>query len=395
MRRLAAALVLAAASLGCAKQDLIDVVMGGAPHPARAWPSEVEGLRVLSGDTHCHVAPPDAPSHVSRGLTDAIALAREERLDFVILTPHVRARFFADPALREHFVAGHRALQGEIARLPGGSPTVVAGFEYTDYAYGHAGLAFGDALAVLDRHSAGELAAAPERFFEAYAATGGLAVINHPAVVPVPSPFAETSADMSFRPFVQPAGGAYPPEITWLARHADAIETFNLGITYLRDRLVVGDLDATTRESHHLLDVRVRRDQRRIASVGGSDSHGMHLRAVTWVLARDSSPASIRGAIRCGRTCVRGPEACRTRARAPNDLRWVTVGGALAGREAIVDVPDEDSELFVDGAVVPGRGRERRVHGGAGCATLRVRSGASVSGPIYLGCDFALSPPCM
>ena len=279
MRRLAAALVLAAASLGCAKQDLIDVVMGGAPHPARAWPSEVEGLRVLSGDTHCHVAPPDAPSHVSRGLTDAIALAREERLDFVILTPHVRARFFADPALREHFVAGHRALQGEIARLPEGSPTVVAGFEYTDYAYGHAGLAFGDALAVLDRHSAGELAAAPERFFEAYAATGGLAVINHPAVVPVPSPFAETSADMSFRPFVQPVGGAYPPEITWLARHADAIETFNLGITYLRDRLVVGDLDATTRESHHLLDVRVRRDQRRIASVGGSDSHGMHLRA--------------------------------------------------------------------------------------------------------------------
>ena len=140
--------------------------------------------------------------------------------------------------------------------------------------------------------------------------------------------------------------------------------------------------------------LRIRRDERRIASVGGSDSHGMHLRAVTWILARDRSPASIREAIRCGRTCVRGPEACRARARAPGDLRWVTVGGALPGREAIVDVPDEDAELFVDGAIVPGRGRERRVLAGPRCSIVRVRSGASVSGPIYVGCAFALEAPC-
>ncbi len=113
----------------------------------------------------------------------------------------------------------------------------------------------------------------------------------------------------------------------------------------------------------------------------------MHLRAVTWVLARTKDLAGLRDALRCGRTCVRSPEACAVRARAPSEARWHVVGGSIAGDRAVLDLPDEDAEVFVDGAFVPGSGRQRvvGVSGGA-CSTIRIRIGPSSSGAFYLGC---------
>lgn len=384
------AILLALCAAGCAKQDLIDGVMKSAPRPGRG-PSTVEGFRVLSGDTHCHVSPPDAPWHVSRDLGAVLGLARDEGLDFVVLTPHVRARFFADPTLREAFRAGHGELQREIGALGASDVLFAPGFEYTDHSYGHVGLAFGDALGVLERRTAGELAARPEVFFEDYRATGGLVTVNHPAVLPIPSPFAETGADLSFRAYHRPTA-PYPAEIDWLARNADAIETFNLGITNLRDRLVLGDLEATARASQQILDTRIRRQGRRITAVGGSDSHGMHLRPVTWVLARTKDLPGLREALRCGRTCVRSPEACAVRARALSESRWHVVGGSIADDRAVLDLPDEDAEVFVDGAFVPGTGRVRLIAAPGGrCSTIRVRIGTSSSGTFYLGCGPAFA----
>jgi hypothetical protein len=387
-----AAILLCVLCTGCAKQDLIDAVMMSAPRPERTWPARVEGFEVLAGDTHCHVSPPDHPSHVSRDLGAVLGLAREEKLDFVVLTPHVRARFFADPELREWFRLSQEQLRREIEALPK-DVLFVPGFEYTDYAHGHVGVAFGDPLGVLARHGAGELAARPELFFEELQRSGGLLVVNHPRVVPLDSLIPEARADMSWRAYREPARW-YPPEVAWITAHADAIETFNLGISYLRDRLVAGDTEVTARESQWLLDERITRERRRIASVGGSDSHGMHLRAVTWVLARGKDAASVREAIVCGRTCVRGPEACAVRARVPGDRRWVTVGGSLEGRSAELDLPDDDAEVFVNGGLERGHGRARFVVADAECSVVRVRVGASVSGPIYLGCGFTAPPAC-
>lgn len=54
------------------------------------------GAIVLAGDLHWRVTPPDDPTDVTRGLERTIELARREKLDFVVFTPHVGARFYLD-----------------------------------------------------------------------------------------------------------------------------------------------------------------------------------------------------------------------------------------------------------------------------------------------------------
>ena len=71
-----------------------------------------------------------------------MALAREEGLDFVVLTPHVPARFFQDDGLREAVLVEQDRLREELSARSGGRTTFVIGMEYTDHAYGHVGAAF-------------------------------------------------------------------------------------------------------------------------------------------------------------------------------------------------------------------------------------------------------------
>ena len=52
-------------------------------------------FRILAGDFHCHVSPPERDQEANRDLAETVVLARQEHLDFVVLTPHVRARFFS------------------------------------------------------------------------------------------------------------------------------------------------------------------------------------------------------------------------------------------------------------------------------------------------------------
>src|SRR5688500_5654561 len=86
-------LLLAAVAAGaaCTKHGVVDAMMVFAPRTSDAAPPPGSRFLLLAGDMHCHVEPPDHPEHVGRGLTRTLELARDEGLDFVVLTPHVGA----------------------------------------------------------------------------------------------------------------------------------------------------------------------------------------------------------------------------------------------------------------------------------------------------------------
>jgi hypothetical protein len=385
-RSLLLALPIAVAVSGCTTNGLIDYAMAGAAHPPSHRGTKVGDREVLAGDLHCHVLPPDASFHVSRELPETVALAEREGLDFVVLTPHVHARFYADAELRAWTQAALAELR-ERARATRTDVSILPGFEYTDYAWGHVGASFADLDAVLADVPLAEAVARPELFFEQWLAHGGHLTINHPLLRPLAvAPVGELRADLSWRGFRPDA----PPEIAWITRHAQAIETENLEVAQLRDRLFLGDEDRSLRAASRLLDETVHAQQRPIAAVGGSDSHGHWLRPDTFVLAKERTPQAIASALREGRTCVKAPGACTLEARVPGGP-WRGVGDALAGDVIELRARGASVTLLVGGAAPRAGGsapvrvevpRDR-------CTLVRAVVDESWSSPIYVNCGFA------
>lgn len=359
--------------------------------PAPDWRASIrlppDGPRyeILAGDMHCHVSPPDGDFDVKRGVAETIDLAHEERLDFVVLTPHLPARFYDEPALRASAAASHAAMRRAFA---GHHTVFVPGFEYTDPRYGHISASFADLGEVLAAVPADVAREAPARFFERWVAAGGLLVVNHPLVTPLNSTFAR--ADMSFRPWTSAAPVA--PEINAIRRLAMGYEAYNAAVAHLRDGFLLDDADLGLRGVLRRLDQEIITAGRRIAPVGGSDSHAGYLRATTFVLARGRTSADIRDALLGGRVCVKSPEACTLQARAPGGP-WIGVGGALAS-DGAVEVRATGGAVVIlrDGQPIalPRPGEPVRVDVPARCALLRARVGEGWSAPIYVNCPFAV-----
>lgn len=416
---LSLALALAATTLsGCGRAALLDVAMRSAPRPhATDGHDHVGPLLLLAGDMHTHVLPPDAPSHVTRTLEETAAIAQEEGLDFVVLTPHVPARFYLRPDKRQWVRETQAELRAGIAALR--SPVLfVPGMEYTDHVWGHVGLAFADLEAVLEATPLGDAVASPALFFERWRDAGGIATLNHPSVHGIPAaPIRDLRYDLAWRAFTPPGadpraraaialpGTEIPPEIAWLTVHAPAIETYNLSIAYLRDQYFLHDESYTTRETLALVDREARARRRRIANVGGSDSHGRWLRATTWVLARERTIPAIRDAILGGRTCVRGPEACGLEIE--HDGAWHPVGTSLptpapsraSDRSVRVRVGATSHEGATDGRrttfLVNGVAQTEAALGSVVSLTVPGRCTAihavverSISSAIYVDCPF-------
>lgn len=383
-------LLLAVFAAGCSRSQMVDRAMSSAPRPAAPAPPAPRRspYQLLAGDMHCHVLPPDSETHVTRDLATTVALAKQEKLDFVVLTPHVPARFFADAEKRRWVVETQRALRERVSAW-GSDVVLVPGMEYTDHRYGHVGVAFADLDAVLAETPLG---ASPEKFFERWVARGGVLTINHPVLKPLPgAPFAILRADLSWRGFER--GRSVPPEIAWVTTHAQSIETFNLSVTHLRDQFIVGDVERSLREASSLTDRASRDQHRKIAAVGGSDSHGDYLRGTTWVLATARTPDGIRDAIANARTCVRGPEACSFEARAAaSSDRWQPVGTAFLAEGAIeVRAFGGPVRILVNGAIAARAqdGEVVRVPVSDGCTLVRAVVGPSWSSPIYVNCLWA------
>jgi hypothetical protein len=353
------------------------------------------GYTLLAGDMHCHVQPPDHPTDVTRTVPRTVELARKEGLDFVVLTPHVAARFFTSAAERRAVLAGRAALREALVRagagagVGAGKTTFVLGMEYTDHRYGHLGAAFADLEQVLADVPVAEADRHPERFFEAFVAHGGVLVFNHPLVTPLDSSLSIARADLSFRPFV--SSGPFPPEILAAERLGQGIEAFNLVVTHLRDRYLLRDTLRTLEQTLSLVDREAPARRRRLVPVGGSDSHGDFLRATTFLLSRGRSESAIRDALLAGRACVRSPEACSLEAR-PDGGAWAAVGASLRGVRAVeARAHGEDIEIFLDGRPVEAPPSDVAVRipvDERRCSVLRARVGEGYSAPIYVNCPF-------
>jgi hypothetical protein len=399
--RLAALAAAAAGLVGCAKpltHHLMDALMAGAHRPAlpaREPPRSADAgepasrYTLLAGDLHCHVTPPDRPPHVSRTLAETVALARAEKLDFVVLTPHVRAQFFLSEEARARTLAGLEALGRNVARQARGGPLFIVGFEYTDFAYGHVGASFADLRAVLEAVPVDEAWEKPGRFFEEYVRRGGVLVLNHPLLTPLSEVLPWASYDMSWSPFTAP--GPYPAEVAAADRLAQGIEVFNLPIAELRDRFLLFDRHASMRTVLARADREILARQRRLVPVGGSDSHSAHLRATTFVLSEGRTPAAIREGLLAGRTCVRDPAACSLEVRAASGP-WLPVGSSLKNVEMVhARARGEGIRVVVNGNehAPPGPGVPVTVPLEAGrCSVIRAVVGEGYSAPVYANCPF-------
>jgi hypothetical protein len=393
----ASTLVLALAAAGCSVHSFEKIAMAGAYRPdAPPAPKDEPAPRyqLFAGDMHCHVSPPDSSHDVSRGVAETIALAKEEGLDFVVLTPHLPGRFFTDEKLRAFAATAQKELSRALAERGGGGTIFVPGFEYTDARYGHISASFADLGAVLDAVPLDVARKEPERFFERWVERGGVLVVNHPLLTSLASLISSARADMSWRPWT--SADPVPPEIGAAARLTIGFEAYNVAVTHLRDRFLLGDTEWSVREVLGRLDREIASARRRLSPFGGSDSHSGFLRATTFVLAEARTEAAIRDAIVNGRVCVRSPEACSFEARAPGGS-WVGVGGALRS-DGVVEVRARGNFIVIarDGAPVamPASGAITRVDVPArACSILRARVGEGFSAPLYVNCDFAAPPP--
>ena len=382
--RLALMIVAILHAAGCTKHTLVDTLMWTAHRPPAPLP--VPGFQVLAGDTHCHIVPPDSPGHVSRGFERTVELARRERLDFVVLTPHLWDEFHRLPYERDEAIAGDALLLRQVAALPHGpdDPLVIVGFEYTTR-HGHATAAFGDLVGTL-RDVPWD---APDgRFFERYVETGGLLFINHPFLTPSSDVIGRGGWDLSWKHWTR--AERVDPELRVIERLAHGVEVFNLGVDHLLDRFVRRHEHGSMRAAFNAMDRMIHRQGRPVSAVGGSDSHSDHLRASMYVLARERTGPAIREALLAGRTCVRGPPACTFEVRVPGG-EFRPPGSQLPAVHRVeVRARGERIEILRDGHVVV-RPRYRSIEvvpvERGRCTLLRARVDGGESGPVYVGCD--------
>lgn len=395
-----ASLVALAPSVGCVRPTshyFIEMAMASAYRPTSDAPSILARAaggappsEVLAGDLHCHLSPPDHPLEASRDPAATVALARDEGLDFVVVTPHVAARFFEDDGQRAAVLAQQAELRRTLAAHSDGRTVFILGMEYTDPVYGHVGVAFADLAAVLAEVPAADARAHPGRFFERFVAHGGVLVLNHPLVTPLDSSFAMARADLSWRPFTSPE--PVPEEIAAVNRLAQGVEAYNMVVTHLRDRYVLGDTPRTLLATLARTDREILAQQRRLVPVGGSDSHTGYLRPTTFVKVAARTETAIRDAIVAGRVCIRGREACSFEVRGPEGA-WQGAGASLEAAPWIeARATGGAVEILVNGETAARGAADEVVRvplARAGCAVVRARVGDGFSAPIYVGCGFA------
>ncbi|MEO8704081.1 MAG: hypothetical protein ABI867_28780 [Kofleriaceae bacterium] len=319
MRTLPALLVVAACSSPAAPTTTAprDAIV---PKPITTEPSPgtADTRRWFAGDVHMHVRPPDDPSEVVMGVAEIAQKAREAKLDFVVLTPHVW------PGRRG---AAFNRQWREMAALARATPlpTLIPGVEWTTVA-GHFAVAGVDVTGL-----EGE-------FLPAAHAAGAFISVNHPFAVPSKLPLIRASHfDMSYKAWT--AAGTKQP--------IDGVEVWNvplaMGNVIARPGGRTGEELAWT-----AADRVIHAEHRRLTAVGGTDNHNLLVMATTWVLAADAGEAAILDALRAGATCVGGTEAGSLRARG-DDGTWVRVGGIVQAATTLTLAWDGLARLFIDG----------------------------------------------
>jgi hypothetical protein len=129
-------------------------------------------------------------------------------------------------------------------------------------------------------------------------------------------------------------------------------------------------------------DARARR--RHLALVGGSDNHSVLALPTTWVHAKSAGAADILAALAAGATCVGGPEAGSLEAQGDADAAWVGIGGSVHARGTVALRFRGRVRVFVDGEDCGEHEGGFTAPVDAAPHTLRIVSGASRSGFVYV-----------
>lgn len=361
------------------------------PRPARgAW---------LAGDLHCHTVlshdvwggPTDDNTGFEEAYTlgwspgEQIALAESRGLDFLAITDHNRVDAVHAPDYRSD-------------RL-----VLVPGYEHSLNG-GHSNVLVPDRATLTDvvRDADGSTGFAGDdgaaRFLDAVHARGGIASLNHPFYG---NP--EQGEELAW---------GYGPEVS--ARF-DAVEVWNIGWPARHDVLPFADSDNYLSLPWWEREVLSRR---RVAAVGGSDSHWRATAGLngpgqptTWVYARDRSPGAVLAAIRAGRTFIAaeppgmgGPRLFLTARERGSSRPFAMVGGTVRARrplEVRVRVDNgsgsrlrlvASGEVLAERAIASPRSRQRftvtLAPGSALRAELYVDRGyfmTALTSPIYAG----------
>jgi predicted metal-dependent phosphoesterase TrpH len=320
--------------------------------------------RWIAGDLHMHVAPPDAPDDVAMSAGEIAEVAKQQHLEFVILTPHLWAANWRDAAWRRSFLASWHELAAA-ARATDGI-TLIPGAEIGVTRYGHFGVS-GIELATLP--PTGDL-------LDAAHAAGAVVVVNHPFALPTRiHGIAASHYDMSFARWTHGARGFAA---------IDGVEVWNLplGLANLVSRPGGATGEARAFEQ---ADRVVHTERRRVAVVGGTDNHGHVVLPTTWVLAADASEPAILAGLRAGATCVGGPQAGTLRARGDGDpASWLAmIGDTVRAAHQVQLFWVGMAELIVDGASAGSFDGGATIAVDAAIHTFRIIIGSSRSGFIY------------
>ncbi len=352
-------------------------------------------LRLWAGDMGFRISPPDDPKDVRRDMRDSLELLSKSGLDFVYITPRIRARFYENSEEFERVRGSWLMVQQTLSSLAEPHPLMLLGAQYYDERAGSVAILGVDIPKILSEVSRDELKSSPTAFMNLVSLRGGIIILNQPLATPLPVPVDTSlrfaSRDHSWRPLTRP-GVEYPKDIVAANNLYDGMEAYSLPVSVWRDQYVLEN------PTQSLFDVEARvtqeslRKQRRLIATGGGDSRGKVIRATMFVAAPERTPDSIRRSILHGRVCVRSPTPCGVRVYADDRGGEVFgVGDGLAAERTVsFRWGDDTGDLYRNGVKIGSfDGNTVQVASRGECHIYQLYLNNGFSGPIYVNCPFA------
>jgi hypothetical protein len=359
-----------------------------------AW----DQMRLFAGDMNFHYAPPDDVSEVRRDQKASMELLDKSDLDFVIVTPKLKARFWENPGEMERAYREWQVASQTFNAMGEGHPLLILGAEYFDEQWGSASLIapeFASILGELQKLSRDQLKTLPGLLFEYVKLQRGLTILNTPLAtplkVPLDSPLRYARTDRSWRGFNKGIKLAdMPKDIQWLHANYNGMEAYSVPVSIWRDKYVLDDPLASVKKVLEMVDKNSLQLNRRLLATAGTDSRGRLVRSTLFVAAQDRSKEKILEGLRAGRICLRSPTACTVRMYINGGTGVAMhVGGSVSGARTVEFSWPGEGQLYRNGELVDTFvDRTRTLPAQLGvCEIYRVHVDEGYSGAFYVNCD--------
>jgi hypothetical protein len=387
---------LCALTLGACQSFFHYLSLEAAYKPPPASKVQMNGtLRLWAGDMNFHISPPDDQSIVRRSMRESMELIARSGLDFVYITPRLRARFFDRAEEFERVRGSWIMAQQTLASMLEPHPLIMMGAEYYDERNGSVSILHADIPKTLSEASREELRAAPETFINLLALRGAVIILNHPLAtplaVPVDSPLRYARTDHSWRPLTRPST-EFPRDILAVQSIYDGMEAYSIPVSVWRDQYVSENPTLSLTQVLNRMATESLRKQRRMVPTGGSDSRSNVIRATTFIAASERTPEALRRALLHGRVCVRSPTPCGVRVY-PDDKGGEVYGvgdGIVAEHTVNFRWGNDEGDLYRNGERLGTfEGNTTQAANRGECHIYQLYLNNGFSGPIYVNCPFA------